>query len=95
MYVNKITYVSRYTASLIHNTSVILSKYHMLQFLSIETSDFENNHLHVIKLKNLMKEVNIVLENNDNEMDIDYWDGRGKIIIIIPSVGQLRYNRVK
>ena len=67
----------------------------MLQFLSIETSDFENNHLHVIKLKNLMKEVNIVLENNDNEMDIDYWDGRGKIIIIIPSVGQLRYNRVK
>ena len=44
-----------------------------------------------------MKEVASCLEDNDIEMDIDRWSGRGrgKKIIKIPSSGYLRYNRFK
>ena len=45
----------------------------------IETSDLNNNPFHMIKLKNKMKEETSVLENDDIEMDIDCWCGRGKI----------------
>ena len=43
--------------SLINNTPILSSKYHLLESLSIDTSDLKNNPLHAIKLKNIMKEV--------------------------------------
>ena len=49
--VDKVIDVSRFTVSLIDNTPVILSKYQMLQSLSIATSELENNPLHGIKFK--------------------------------------------
>ena len=63
---------------MIDNTPVVLSKYPMLQSLSIESSNFEDTLLYVIKLNNPMKEVNIVLEDNNIEMNIDYLGGCGR-----------------
>ena len=78
---------------MIDNTPVVLSKYPMLQSLSIESSNFEDNLLYVIKLNTPMKEVNIVLEDNNIEMNIDYLGGCGKKILIkIPSTRYLRYD---
>ena len=78
VHINKVTdvYISAY--SLIDNTPVVLSKYPMLQSLSIESSNFEDTLLYVIKLNNPMKEVNIVLEDNNIEMNIDYLGGCGR-----------------
>ena len=50
----------------------------MLQSLSIESSNFEDTLLYVIKLNNPMKEVNIVLEDNNIEMNIDCLGGCGR-----------------
>ena len=37
----------------------------------------KNNPVHLIKLKNMMEELTCVLEDNETEMDIEYWGGRG------------------
>ena len=64
--------------------------------LSIETSDLESNPLRVTKLKNILKEVTCVLEDNGIEMNIDSCGGRGTMKIIkIPSSSYLRYDRSK
>ena len=76
--VNKVIDVSISAISLIDNSPDCSSKYPLLEYLSIETSDLKYNTLHVIKLKSIMKENNNVLEDNDIEMDIDRWGGRGK-----------------
>ena len=73
--------VSISTTIIIENSTVLSSKYHLLESLSIETSDLKNNPLRVIKLKNIMKELTSVLEYNEIEMDIVCWGSRGKIII--------------
>ena len=50
----------------------------------------------LINLKNILKEVTSVLEDNGIELNIDSWGGRGKKKIIkIPSSGHLRYDRFK
>ena len=50
----------------------------------------------MIKLKNILKEVTSVLEDNGIGLNIDSWGGRGKNKIIkIPSSGYLRYDRFK
>ena len=57
--------VSISTTIIIENSTVLSSKYHFLESLSIETSDLKNNPLRVIKLKNIMKELTSVLEYNE------------------------------
>ena len=58
------------TTTIIENSPVLLSKYSLLESLSIDTSDLKNNSLHVIKLTNIMKEFPFVLEANEIEMNI-------------------------
>ena len=49
-----------------------------------------------MKLKNMIKESTFVLEDNEIEMDIECWGGRGhRKLIKIPSSGHLRYDRFK
>ena len=43
------------TTIIIDNPPVLLSKYPILESLSIVTSDLKNNPVHLIKLKNMMK----------------------------------------
>ena len=53
---------SKSTTTIIDNSPLPSSSYSVLDSLSIETSDLESNPLCVIKLKNILKEVNFVLE---------------------------------
>ena len=58
--------------------------------------DLKNNPLHMIKLKNIMKELTCVLKCNEIKIYIVCWGGRGnKKIIKIPSSDHLRYDRFK
>ena len=44
----------------------------------------------------MMEELTCVLEDNETEMDIEYWGGReNKKLIKILSSGHLRYDRFK
>ena len=48
------------------------------------------------KVKEYLKEVTSILEDNEIELNINSWDSRGKKKIIkIPSSGHLRYDRFK
>ena len=50
----------------------------------------------MIKLKNILKEVTSVLEDNGIGLNIDSWGGRGKNKIIkMPSSSHLQYDRFK
>ena len=65
-----------FTTTIFANSSVLSSKYSLLEY--VYTSDWKNNPLHVIKFKNSMKELTCVLKDNEIEMDIVCWGGRGK-----------------
>ena len=78
---HKINYVSsssKNTSTLTDNPLLIPSKYHILQYLSIKTSDLKINSLRVMKLQNIMKEIFNVLEDNEISMNVDSWGGRGR-----------------
>ena len=66
------------TTTIIDSPPLPSSSYPVLNSLSIETSDLENNPLRVKKLKNILKEVTSVLEGNGIELNINSWGGRGK-----------------
>ena len=60
------------------------------------TSDLKNNPVRLIELKNMMKELTCVLEDNEIEMDIECWGGHGnRKLIKISSSDHLRYDRFK
>ena len=49
-----------------------------------------------LHLKHLLSEVSCVLKDNDTNMHLEKWGGRGKKELIqIPSVGHLKYDRFK
>ena len=73
--VNKVADVSIFTTTLIDNLPVLSSKYTLWESLSIETTNLKNIPLHVIKLKNIIKELTSVLEDKDIAIDIVCWDG--------------------
>ena len=84
------------TTVIIDNSPILLSKYPLLESLSIGTSNLKNNPLHVIKLKDIMKELTCVLEENRIEMNIVCLGGCGnKKLIKIPTLGHLRYDRFR
>ena len=78
VYVNQVINISISTTTLIDISPVLSSEYHFLEYLSIETSDLNNNPFHVLKLKNIMRELTSILEDNDIEIDIVCWGGRGE-----------------
>ena len=57
-----------------------MSKSPILEFLHIKTSNSHDKILCGIIWRNIMKEVDIMLEDNDIDMDIESWGGRGKNI---------------
>ena len=67
---------SKSTTTIIDNSPLLSSSYPVLDSLSIEISGLESNPLRVIKLKNILKDVTSVLEDNRIELNIDSWGGR-------------------
>ena len=82
--ISNVKNVPNSTTTIIDNPPVLSPKYPLLESLSIEVSALKTNPLGVLRLKkkNIKKEETCVLEDNEIEMNIDSWDGRGKIIII-------------
>ena len=78
------------------NPPIVPSLYPTLDKLNINTSDLDSNPVDVIRLKNLLSEVCSVLKDNNIDMNLEKWGGRGnKELIEIPSVGHLKYDRFK
>ena len=73
------TDISRTTPSLIDNKPLLSSKYPLSNYSS-NTFNLKYNPLHVITLKNLIKEVTSVLEDKHVKIDIECWGCRGKKI---------------
>ena len=84
------------TTTIIDNSPVLISKYPILGSSFVVTSNLKNYPMHLIKIKNMMKELTCILEDNEIEMNIECWGGRGnRKLIKIPSSGHLRYDRSK
>ena len=84
------------TTTIIDNSPVLTSKYPILESSYVVTCNLKNNHVHLIKINNMMKELTCVLEDNEIEMNIKCWGGRvNKKLIKIPSSGHLRYDWFK
>ena len=75
------------TTTILGNSPVLSSKYLLLKSLFINTSEGQR--------KSIMKELMCVVEDNEIEMNIVCWGGRGKKIINIPFSGHLRYTLFK
>ena len=70
--------------------------YPILDKLNVNTSKLNDKLLDVICLKNLLSEDSCVLIDNNINMNLEKWDGRGKKELIqIPSVAHLKYDRFK
>ena len=50
--------------AIIDNSPALSFKYHILESLSNVTSNLNNNHVHLIKLKIMIEELTFVLEDN-------------------------------
>ena len=88
------TSTSTYTSH--DNLHMFPSLYPILDKLNIDISDLDNKDFDVIYLKNLLSEVCSVLTDNNIDMNLEKWGGRGnKELIQIPSVGHLNYGRFK
>ena len=79
---SKLKHISNFTTIIIDSLPLPSSKYPLLESLSMDTSDLEATQLRVAKLKNIMKEMTRVLEDNEISMNIESWSGRGKKQII-------------
>ena len=78
------------------NPSIIQTLYPILDSLNINTSNLKDKSSGVILLKNLLSEVSCVLIDNNINMNLEKWGGRGeKELIQIPSVGHLKCDRFK
>ena len=80
-----------------HDHSYILQTlYPILESININTSDLDNKSVDVIYLQNLASEVCCVLKDNNINMNLEKWVGRGnKELIRILSVGHLKYDEFK
>ena len=93
---SRTTSTSTSTSTSHDNPLIVPSLYPTLDKLNINTSDLDSNPVDVIYLKNLLSEVCSVLKDNNIDMDLEKWGGRGnKKLIQIPPVGHLKYDRFK
>ena len=76
--VNYVSSSSKNTFTAIDDSLLVPSQSHILQSLSIKTSNLNVNLLRAIKLQNKIKEIVDVLEDNEIYMDVDKWGGRRK-----------------
>ena len=78
------------------NPPILQSIYPILDKFNINTSNLDDTHLDVIFLKNLLSEVNYVLIDNNMNINLEKWGGRGRTELIqFPSIGHLKYDRIK
>ena len=76
------------------NPPIIQTLYPILDSLDVNTSNLEDKHLDNIFLNNLLSEVRCVLIDNNMNMNLEKWGGRGKKELIkISHVGHLRCDR--
>ena len=59
------------------NPLIVPSLYPTLDKLNINTSGLDSNLVDVVYLKNLLSEVCIVLKDNNIDMNLEKWGGRG------------------
>ena len=70
------------------------SKYLILDNLGVETSSLQDNCIDTISLQNLMKEIVCAFKGNNTQMNVESWNVRGnKVVVRIPRVGRLRYEK--
>ena len=75
------------------NPPILQSIYPILDSLNTNTSNLNDKHFDVIFLKNCLSEVSCVLIDNNMNMNLEKWGGRGKKELIkISYVGHLRYD---
>ena len=83
---------SKFSSTPPNNPPVLQSKYPILNSHNINTSTWKEYPLDVIYLKNILSKVSCVLKDDDINMHLEKWGGRGKKELIqIPSVGHLKY----
>ena len=72
------------------------SNYKRSANVSINTSNLQNCYIHVIYLKNIIKEISCVFKDNNIQMNVkNVGDFGNKFLVTIPSVGHLRYVKFK
>ena len=69
---------SKSTSTSYDNPPILQSMYPILDNLKINTSKLDDKPLDIIFLKNLLSEVSCVLINNNINMNLEKWGGRGK-----------------
>ena len=78
------------------NPPILQSLYPILNSLNINTSKFNDKPLDIIFFNNLLSEVSCVLRDNNININLEKWGGRGKKYFFqIPSVEHLKYDRFK
>ena len=85
------------SSSTSHGNPLILQSIHpILDSLNIYTSNLNDKSFDAIFLKRVLSEVNCVLIDNNININLEKWGGRGKKELIrIISFGHLKYNRFK
>ena len=87
---------SKSTSTLHDNPPLLQTLYPILDSLDINTSNLVDDHLNDLFLKNLLSEVSCVPTDNNININLEKWGGRGKKELIqIPCVGHLKYDRFK
>ena len=78
------------------NPPILKSIYPILDSLNINTSNLKHKQVGVILLKIFLSKVSCDLIDNNINMNLEKWGGRGeKELIQIPSVGHLKCDRFK
>ena len=69
---------SKSTSTSYDNPPILQSMYPILDKLNINTSKLDDKPLDIIFLKNLLSEVSCVLIDNNININLEKWGGRGK-----------------
>ena len=71
-------------------------EYPILDQLGFDFFSLQDNWIDTIRLKNLIKEMVCVFKDNNTQMNVESWNGRGnKVLVTIPFVGYLSYDTFK
>ena len=78
MHDNSLLISSKSSSTPPENPHVLQSKYPILDSHNINTFTLNDNPLDLIYLNNLLSEVSCILKDNDSNMYLEKWGGRGK-----------------
>ena len=76
-YTKIISYKSKYINYVDAKASNFQSKCYILDKLGFVTSSLQDDYLDTIRLKILMKDILCVFKDNNTQMNVESWSGRG------------------